>query len=246
MYARAAPILKSLAREPETFRTRDAREGEETILDTIMRGKPQWMDMARQTVAEKRHDEIFYNEADALEDLVLFPEEQSGGSALFKPSKSAVEKLVGRVPNFFRFVYDLDTDDETSSSESDEEDNSLRNNETSEGEGHELAIRTKPQSPATSDDGAQKTEESSESEDDGGQTCEDDSGTEGDSDSTDSALKKFLEEVAPEDRQDLASMDGWKCPKRWGTGDPQAEFMTFMDREKSRCKYLGRPISVWE
>lgn len=77
LYRPAAPILKTLTRDPETFRTRDAMEGEETIRDMIQRGKSHFIDTERQVVAENQHEDLFYNEADGLEDMVLFPEEHS-------------------------------------------------------------------------------------------------------------------------------------------------------------------------
>lgn len=53
----------------------------------------------------------FYNEADMLEDTVLFPEEASGKSAvsLHKSTKTELNSFVDNNPNFVRFYNDLDS-----------------------------------------------------------------------------------------------------------------------------------------
>ena len=120
MWKPAASILKSLARDPETSRTRDAKEGEETLWDLIQRSKSHFIDTKTQTIAEDQHEDIFYSEADALEDCILFPVDNQE-SALFKPNSNAIDKLLGKVPNMMRFIQDLDTDEEASSSDEDDD-----------------------------------------------------------------------------------------------------------------------------
>ena len=194
MYVPAAPILKSLARETETFRTRDAREGEETIWDTIMRGKSHFIDMDRQAMSDDQYEDIFYSEADVLEDLVLFPDENSGENALFKPGKSAVEKLVGNVASLKRFICDLDTDEDTDSSDAEEVNNHLEAHRTGGGESHDLALRRRTKSPALDNGHTQKMEELSHSEEKGRQISGGCSSAEDDSSSRTLILAAFSNE----------------------------------------------------
>jgi hypothetical protein len=67
-----------------------------------------------------------YNEADALEDRILFPEEFLGEMKdnLFKENPSEIVNFERSGPNFDprRFAYDLDTDEELSEYESNSED----------------------------------------------------------------------------------------------------------------------------
>ena len=67
-----------------------------------------------------------YNEADALEDRILFPEEFLGEMKdnLFKENPSEIVNFERSGPNFDprRFAYDLDTDEELSEDESNSED----------------------------------------------------------------------------------------------------------------------------
>ncbi|KAL8954154.1 MAG: hypothetical protein Q9222_000038 [Ikaeria aurantiellina] len=125
-YEPAAYILKTLARGSGTSRTRNAKEGEETLWDELQRGKSQFIDMDRQAVSEDQHEDLFYNEADALEDTILFPEEHGKTQSLFKPSANAVNELENSRPNWWRFINDLDTDEETDPSDEDDEDDQVR------------------------------------------------------------------------------------------------------------------------
>jgi hypothetical protein len=67
-----------------------------------------------------------YNEADALEDRILFPEEFLGEMKdnLFKENPSEIVNFERSGPNIDprRFAYDLDTDEELSENESNSED----------------------------------------------------------------------------------------------------------------------------
>lgn len=237
MYLPAAAILKSLARDSQTSRTRDAKDGEETIFDMVGRGKSQFVNLKQGIIDEDQHEEIFYSEADAPEDMVLFPDEHLGGNALFEPEVSAVEKMVGKVPNFLRFAQDLDTDEETEPSDVEEESANLIAPEEGFNDGHELAIRGKARDPKSSrsDTGSSRVEDSeSESED---ERFEYESSAEDDPNSADYDISR-LKGISSEDKADLAVLNGWQCPQRWGEGEAKDEFMTFLDREKSIGKHL--------
>ena len=62
---------------------------------------------------------LFYNEADALEDKVLFPEEHQGEENGFAvgAEMNKMESLEYEGPDFNRFIHDLDADEELSDSE---------------------------------------------------------------------------------------------------------------------------------
>ena len=239
VYAQAAPILKSLAREPKTFRTRDARDGEESIWDTIVRGKSQFIDIEQQEVSEDQLEEIFYNEADAMEDLVLFPTESTAGEALFKPSKSAVDKLVGSVPDMVRFVCDIDSDEDDDSFNDDEKNHLIEGDR--EYQGCDSAMQSTGRSLDQLRDFPTRSKNLSkpESEVDEDLSSEvsledNDSSSVHSSDSESFDLASMFQGATFQDKQDLSVMEHWRCSKRWGEGGPESEFMIFLDREKSK------------
>ena len=96
MFKQAVPILKTLGRDPVTFRTRDINEGEESLWDKLQHGKSYYVDTDTGTIAEDQHQEKVYRQADALEDSILFPDE---GNALFKLNSNTLAKLEVRMPN---------------------------------------------------------------------------------------------------------------------------------------------------
>ena len=223
MYKQAVPLLKTLARDPVTFRTRDMKEGEESLWDTIQHGQSYYVDANTGTIAEDQHQDLFYNEADALEDCILFPDE---GNALFKPNSNALAKLEGQMPNMLRFIQDLDIDEETDPSDAEEEFD-RRNENTSDGSKvHRLAAReSKIDSSDLSDMESQISEDSLGSE------------IEEDPSSERLDIPQRIKVTSAEDRKDLAVLTGWKAPPRLELQrmDPESEFRTFLDREKSIC-----------
>lgn len=113
----AAPILKTVARDPDSHRVREIKPGDETesIYDEIHHPGTQFKIFNEdRRVLEKTPRYLFYNDIDALEDKVLFPEESNGpgndieiGDAL-----NSLVALEEKGPDISRFVYDLDTDEE--------------------------------------------------------------------------------------------------------------------------------------
>ena len=222
MFKQAVPILKTLARDPVTFRTRDAKEGEDTLWDLIQRGSSVYVDVETQTIAEDQHEELFYSEADALEDLILFPDE---ANALFKPNANALQKIEGRVPNMLRFIQDLDTDEETNPSDDDEEsDHRITNGPTKP---RQLSIADEDDRMNWSDDDSRESEDSLSSN--GESEIDDDPSSE----SFD--VRRFIKGTNAEDRKDIALLTGWTNKDGWQRLNPELEFMRFVDREKSIC-----------
>ena len=113
LYDSMEPILKTLTREPDNQRTRDIRPGEgaKSIWDDIKSSNVTFLDpYAEDGHAADPSAEVCYQEADALEDKVLFPEGQ--GKALFNSKLNAVEKFVKTFPDWDRFINDFSTTDE--------------------------------------------------------------------------------------------------------------------------------------
>lgn len=88
LYNPAAATLKTIIRDPITIRTQDIKPGEDvtSIWDEIQRGRGCVLNPEGKTLESQIIDDPdkskFYNEADMLEDAVLFPEELSGKNAV--------------------------------------------------------------------------------------------------------------------------------------------------------------------
>ncbi|PGH07906.1 hypothetical protein AJ79_06113 [Helicocarpus griseus UAMH5409] len=120
----AAPYLKTLTTDPETRRVRDIKPVEqvESVYDvyasedTTIR-----FHTNKGRIGTGLPRQVKYNEADALEDAVLFPEELTG-EATSNRMKMMSNRLTdfeqGRMKDYARrFAYDLDTDEEYDSDE---------------------------------------------------------------------------------------------------------------------------------
>ncbi|EKG18620.1 hypothetical protein MPH_04093 [Macrophomina phaseolina MS6] len=139
LYRPSEHILRTITRDKETQRTRDIKPGEEgkvpSIWDDINsdNNRVKFFTDDAESADELQDDmptEWKYNEADRLEDEVLFPWEQKrvadageGKAGDIKPADAEEELLAsqGRMhrfeslgPNFKKWAYDLDTDDEVS------------------------------------------------------------------------------------------------------------------------------------
>ena len=211
-----------------------------------MRGKSQFIDIEQQEVSEDQQEDIFYSEPDVLEDLVLFPTEHSAGEAVFKPSKSAVDKLVGSVPNMMRFVCDLDSDEEDDGFDDDQEDH-LIEEEYREHQGCDPAIQSMARRLNRLRDFPTGPKYLSKPESEHGEDLNSEFSLEDDNSSVDLNsdfetfdLASIFQEATVEDKQDLAVMEDWICERRRGEGDPESEFMKFLDREKSKGRSLFR------
>lgn len=116
-YNIAAPILKTVTRDPNSHRVRDIRPGDEveSIYDVIHHPGTEFkiFNEDRQ-VLEKIPRYLFYNDIDALEDKVLFPEETHGpgDDVGIDDALNSLVALEEQGPDINRFVYDLDTDEE--------------------------------------------------------------------------------------------------------------------------------------
>lgn len=124
----AAPILRTLTREEDSQRVREIRSGEnvESIYDTIHdeRTKFTMFDDDRKPL-ENMPKHLFYDEIDEIEDRILFPEENlEHGTDIAIGESSLVHDLEKRPPDMKRFVYDLDTDEETPDSDLSEKEES--------------------------------------------------------------------------------------------------------------------------
>ncbi|KAF2498113.1 hypothetical protein BU16DRAFT_525675 [Lophium mytilinum] len=121
----AGPVIKTLTRDRDTMRARTIKPGEvvESIWDEIHHPETRMraLDINNQEV--KIEDSLMsylYNEADVLEDQILFPEEvlQNRKNELFKDNPNEIQKFERGPPgDLRRFVNDMDTDEELSDDE---------------------------------------------------------------------------------------------------------------------------------
>ena len=231
--------MKTLSRDPVTFRTRDTKGGEETLWDMVQRGRSQFIDLERRTIAEDQHDELFYNEADALEDRILFPQEHTEKNPLFKPSQgsNAVNKLENSLPNFWRFINDLDSDEESDLSDEDDVDDQSITDGSDKPDDLALAIMQRSNSSTSSGNHSQRNGDLTTPEDVDGSEWE----TDQDSNSDQDLVRRLRKGPTDSDKQDLAAMGGWEYKKR---RDPKSDFSTFLDREKSKRTYMNLQISI--
>lgn len=108
LYNPAAATLKTITRDPVTFRTRDIKPGDEvmSIWDEIQRGRSHLLNPKGRTLeeqfAEDPHASKFYNEADMLEDAILFPEELSDDvtNNLYSGKTNALDEFVKSGPDW--------------------------------------------------------------------------------------------------------------------------------------------------
>ncbi|KAF2995552.1 hypothetical protein E8E13_003449 [Curvularia kusanoi] len=125
MFNQAAPILKTLYKEPESDRVRSIKPGEEVEsiwhgLDTSAQAWS-WSPNDGFKEAKKGFEESYkYTEADELEDAILFPYEKVPGllpNDLYRNVPSAMEMFETDPIDLRRFAGDLDTDEEVESSD---------------------------------------------------------------------------------------------------------------------------------
>lgn len=149
-YNYAAPILKTLVVDQKTHRCRDKRPDDEKSLYDVYHssGTKFVLRNSKGEIMEGVPRSLVYNEADRLEDEVLFPDDNNRSVAV-KNKLLALEE--GRIKNFMRgFAYDeSDTEYESYDYETgDEDDDEWTTDEESEsgskslinqdGEGSEL------------------------------------------------------------------------------------------------------------
>ena len=132
-YQPAAPVLRTIMRDRDTMRCRDVREGENSIFDDLQHPESRSMDMIisvsrdgrsptkrRDMTADEMH-ERYYNEIDAAEDEILFPEELQGVqiTAIGDHADRIWQDLESQGPNWHRFIKGLHSDDESDDSDLD-------------------------------------------------------------------------------------------------------------------------------
>lgn len=112
LYGPVAPVMKTLHRDPKTSRVRDVRPGEHSIYDDLCSSDFKVVSGSMQGDADSFSEtfpkNFFYNERDAAEDLVLFPEETRGElSTAIKGVDDPISIFIDQEPDMRRFVYDL-------------------------------------------------------------------------------------------------------------------------------------------
>lgn len=225
MYNPLAPILKTLTHDRETYRTRDIKPDEDvrSLWDEVLRTPNRMVDPGGETLKDQLIPDLdasyFYGEPDILEDEVLFPEELliESSNALYSGKANALEKFVTSGPDFVRFIYDLETDEELESSD---EDDHLLEDESEECESEE------------DDFFPQNEEKGSGSEQEEIESPEETSNEE--NRIINAVHSKFgLAPLSEEELDDLALISKWK-PTRDFRESVQEDFYRFIDREKSK------------
>jgi hypothetical protein len=117
IYRPASHVLKTITREEKTHRVRDIKPGEvvESIWDQITNPQAEFMFTSTNNELQPvAHHHLLYNESDALEDAVLFPEGSQKAENAMIPHQStqAMHAFEHEGPSIVKYIFDLDTDDE--------------------------------------------------------------------------------------------------------------------------------------
>ena len=170
----------------------------------------------------------FYNEADVLEDAILFPEQTASGAVggLFRGHETAMQDFMSKGPDWERFIHDLDTDEELDISDAETGDTleDVSHDEQAEEEEDKRLVKGMMKRVPERD---HPSSEHSDSE----------AGFAGFSESEITRLTSMTED----EKQDIALMENWKSPS-FQRGDVEKDFYTFLDREKSK----GESITIFE
>ena len=208
-----------------TLRARDIKPGEQvdSIWDTIQKGRvSSWLlenNSQKPTEFHEPDMSKFYNEADVLEDAILFPEQTASGTVggLFRGHETAMQDFMAKGPDWERFILDLDTDEELDISDAETGD-TLEDGSHDEQAGEEEEKRLVK--------GMMKRVPERD------YPCCDDSNSEaGSSDSQITGFRSMTED----EKQDFALTKSWKSPS-FQREDVEKDFYTFLDREKSKCE----------
>lgn len=150
MHLHLKPILSTLTRDKETARAREIRPGsdEESIYDDMTGPNTRFMFGKGFTVSrpEELTDQVdpaaawalFYNEADALEDVILFPDESN---LKVGEIETRVSKFEREGPILSRFVNDLDVDEHLSDYDISDDSSSERDFLVRPGDDQDLALK---------------------------------------------------------------------------------------------------------
>lgn len=196
----------------------------------------------------------FYNEADAAEDSVLFPDESLAETTgyVYKGGDSAIDDYIRRGPDWDRFILDLETDEELSDShDSDRENGSSRESgdtptdEDSDGwapssndDLDRQSVQKKKFNPSSLKDAVQAAvmQETLQKL----SATDEQNSAQKRNESSAHMTKKHGEgdesrrPITNEAAKDLAQLLEWKPQSRWGS-NPEHDFTSFMDREKSKA-----------
>ncbi|KAK5709857.1 hypothetical protein LTR17_019415 [Elasticomyces elasticus] len=116
MYRPVEPVVATLHRDPRTYRVRDARPGEWTLRDELKKASRfTWGDMGKGNASMNQPlpPNIFYNDVDAAEDLILFTEELGGKRNAVTGHTDAITSLLEHTgPNWKRFINDIDSSED--------------------------------------------------------------------------------------------------------------------------------------
>ncbi|KAL8694630.1 MAG: hypothetical protein Q9218_000725 [Villophora microphyllina] len=134
------PILETLTREMATIRVRDINPGEmvHSVWDDVMHSQCVPLNMEKQCISDESWGKGYlYNEADAAEDSVLFPNEMLAEATKFvhKGGDSAIDDYLRRGPDWDRFIMNLETDEEFSDRHESDYDSSTESGDTWSDEG---------------------------------------------------------------------------------------------------------------
>lgn len=135
-YGPAAHVLKTITREEASNRVRDIGPGEgvESIWDQIQGPRAKFVisgDNDELQPGPPKH--LLYNESDALEDAVLFPEEsRTAENAMIQhQSMQAMHAFEHEGLSIEKFIFDLDTDEEVDGETEDQHDGGGRDDSDS-------------------------------------------------------------------------------------------------------------------
>ncbi|KAJ9656968.1 hypothetical protein H2201_008330 [Coniosporium apollinis] len=221
-YEVEAPILKTLVRDKDTQRARDAKPGERTIYDSLNSADTHFKswnekdEVIVDTEEDREARGTFYNEADAAEDRMLFPEELSGSTnELFKENMASMNVFEKRGPDFNRFAADLDTDEELESDDGEHSEGSLCPSCRGSGDDHDHNHHGEHSDEWVSDD------------------------TDADADDgwfSGPLAEYFAQSAASAERgnQAIDVTKYFKAPPELDPANMEREFMSFIDREKSK------------
>ena len=223
LYNPAESALRTITRDTVTLRARDIKPGEQvdSVWDTIQKGRmSSWLlENNTQKPTEFVEPDLskFYNEADVLEDAILFPEQTASGTVggLFHGHETAMQDFMSKGPDWERFIHDLDTDEELELSDSETGD-TLEDGSHDEQAGEEEDKRLVKGK-------MKRVPERNHT------CCEDSNSEAGSSDSQITGLTSMTED----EKQDFALMKSWTSPT-FQRGDVEKDFYTFLDREKSK------------
>ncbi|EEQ92317.2 uncharacterized protein BDCG_07437 [Blastomyces dermatitidis ER-3] len=226
----SAPYLKTVTKDPKTYRIRDIKPGEQAESvhdayereDTIFRFRT-----SKGKVGTGLPSQMKYNEADALEDAILFPEEFTGeatSNRMRAMRNNLTDFEQGRIKNYVkRFAYDLESDEYNS--EDFNSDEYYSDDEEDEWVGSEISDSSLNQS------GQSKLEESDKdtAKAKGGHEESEDGGDVPDSNPSSEIVDDFFR--ALEKADDLLETFG---PGPEDGNDMRLEFMEFLERQKAK------------